>query len=94
MLSIKDLRLGYNDAENYLRRENKELFNKIFYKNHYLESLLSQDRFFLIGDKGTGKTAYATFLTNNKYKKTNSSVKYIRETEYQKFLFFKNKSQS
>lgn len=90
MLSIKDLRLGYNDAENYLRRENKELFNKIFYKNNYLESLLSQDRFFLIGDKGTGKTAYATFLTNNKYKKTNSSIKYIRETEYQKFLFLKN----
>ena len=30
MKSIKDLEFGYADAENYKRRENRELLNKIF----------------------------------------------------------------
>ncbi len=33
MLKIKDLNLGYSDAENYKRRENKELLNHLFIRN-------------------------------------------------------------
>ena len=44
---------------------------------------------FLVGEKGTGKTAYAVYLENNNYKNNGASLRYIRETEYQKFLEMK-----
>lgn len=45
----------------------------------------------MIGEKGTGKTAHAVFFTNNNHKNNNSTIKYIRETEYKKFVELKNK---
>jgi hypothetical protein len=90
MKPIPELKLGFNDAENYQRRENKELFNKIFVKNIFLDKLLEPSKFFLIGEKGTGKTAYAVFLLNNYYQGNLAELKYIRETDYQKFITMKN----
>ena len=58
--TIGELNLGYSDAENYLARERKKMFSDIFVKNSYLEKLLEPTTYFLIGEKGTGKTAYAT----------------------------------
>lgn len=66
--SIGELNLGYSDAENYLARERKKMFSDIFVKNSYLEKLLEPTTYFLIGEKGTGKTAYATYLANSEYK--------------------------
>jgi hypothetical protein len=91
MKSLNDLDLGFNDAENYRKRENKNLFNKIFVKNYFLDELLHPSRYFLIGEKGTGKTAYSVFLSNNYYKENISDLKYIRETDYQKFVTLKAK---
>ncbi len=68
MKKIKDLELGYADAENYKRRENKELLNKIFIRDQQLDKLCDDRISFLIGEKGTGKTAYSVFLSNNNYK--------------------------
>lgn len=90
MISVPELKLGFNDAENYQRRENKELFNKIFVKNIFLDQLLDPSKFFLIGEKGTGKTAYAVFLVNNHYHNNIANLKYIRETDYEKFITMKN----
>lgn len=93
MKTVNNLNLGFSDAENYLQRGNKELFNKIFIRNHFLEEILLPSRYFIIGEKGTGKTAYAVFLSNNYYNKTYSILKYIRETDYQKFLILKKNNQ-
>jgi hypothetical protein len=57
MKHVKSLNLGFGDAENYRMKEYKELFNHIFVKNEFLEKLLAPSTFFLIGEKGTGKTA-------------------------------------
>ncbi|WP_159560873.1 P-loop ATPase, Sll1717 family [Alcanivorax sp. S71-1-4] len=89
MLPIRDLKLGFNDAVNYRRRENKDDFNRLFIKNSKLDEIMLPQNYFLIGDKGTGKTAYAVWLSNNFYCNTLSSLNYIRETEYQKFVTLK-----
>ena len=89
MLPISQLDLGFNDAENYKRRENKELFAKLFYRNSSLETLCEETTSFLIGEKGTGKTAYAVYLANSDYRNIRGSLHYIRETEYQKFVNIK-----
>lgn len=93
MKTISELNLGFRDAENYQRRENKQLFNNIFVKNIFLDDLLSPNSFFMLGEKGTGKTAYAVFLANNYYKNCISELKYIRETDYKKFVTLKKERQ-
>jgi len=54
MKSILDLKFGFSDAENYRRRENKDLFNKVFIRNQHLDQLCEPATSFLIGEKGTG----------------------------------------
>ncbi len=93
MKKIAELRLGYKDAENYKRRENKEMFNQIFLRTHHLEKLCQPHNYFLIGEKGTGKTAYAVYLSNTGYQNHISSIKYLRETEYSKFVALKKAKQ-
>lgn len=55
MKKITELNLGFNDAVNYQRRENKQLFNNIFVKNYYLDDLLQPNVFFLVGEKAQEK---------------------------------------
>lgn len=93
MQNISELSFGYSDAENYKRRENKEFFNQSFIKNQSLLKLCQPAISFIVGDKGTGKTAYAVYMVNNEYKNNTSSLRYIRETEYKKFITLKKEKQ-
>lgn len=88
--SIGDLKLGFSDAQNYTQRGNKEMLSNVFVKNSYLDDLLDPSVYFLIGEKGTGKTAYAAFLSNNEYKGGRSVLKYISGTDYEKFYELKS----
>lgn len=47
---------------------------------------MRDDTYFLIGDKGTGKTAYAVFLENNIYKNTKTLIVNMESTDYRVFL--------
>lgn len=89
MKPFNKLDLGFGDAENYQHNDNKEKFNQIFVRNDFLENLMKLSTYFLIGEKGTGKTAYAVYLANNDYKNTISDIKFIRETDYDKFIYLK-----
>jgi len=89
MLSVNQLKVGFSDAENYKRKENKELFNQVFVRNEALESICEPNTTFVIGEKGTGKTAYAVYIANTSYRNHNAAIRYIRETEYQKFVTLK-----
>lgn len=94
MKNILELTFGFSDAGNYRRRENKDLFNRVFIRNSNLDKLCDYAVSFLVGEKGTGKTAYAVYLSNNLYKddkgKDNqASLRYIRETDYLKFVALK-----
>lgn len=88
-LPVKELNTGSIDAINYTTRQDKEFFNRIFLKDHFLEKLLEQKRYFLVGEKGTGKTAYAAFLTNNEYKNTRARISGVTSTDYVKFINLK-----
>lgn len=89
MKAIQELVFGFSDAENYRRRENKELFNRIFLRTDAIVQLQKPHTYFLVGEKGTGKTAYAVNLSNTPTPKMESAHKYIRETDYSKFLKLK-----
>lgn len=64
MKKISQLRFGGLDAKRYLDDPSDPLsiqFKKSFLKSRHLEKVLSPETFFLIGDKGMGKTAYAVY---------------------------------
>ncbi|WP_169400832.1 cold shock domain-containing protein [Thalassobaculum salexigens] len=88
-IDFTSLNIGFTNAENYRARSNKELLSKYFVRDEYLERLLNPNVFFLIGEKGTGKTAYSTYMRNSRYKEKNAFTYDIRQTEYQKFLELK-----
>lgn len=88
-LPINELTFGFSDAENYRRRENKELFNKIFLRTDALDKIKKQNTYFLVGEKGTGKTAYAVYLSNSPSDELLAVHKFIRETDYLKFISLK-----
>ncbi len=89
-IPFTELDVGYTNAENYRRKENRELLVKYFVRDEYLERLLDPSIYYLVGEKGTGKTAYATFLQNSNYKQNTASIFDVRQTEYQKFLELKS----
>jgi hypothetical protein len=88
-LPVTDLNLGFNDAENYKKPEHKELFNKIFIDNSFLKKIALNSTYFVLGEKGTGKTAYAVHFVNNEHNNNIGILNYIRETDYQKFITLK-----
>ena len=93
MKSVEDLELGFSDAQNYAQRHNKELFNSIFVRNTYLDDLVKQSVFFLVGEKGTGKTAYATYLSNNSYNGNTATTVFLSSTDYEKFYALKQRNE-
>ncbi len=89
MKTIKELELGFSDAQNYAQRQNKTMFNEVFARNTFLDDLVKQSSFFLVGEKGTGKTAYATYLCNNNYKDVSATISFLSATDYEKFYTLK-----
>lgn len=90
MKAFSEIDLGYGDAANYKNnRRYKELFSKVFVKDEKLDKLMREDTYYLIGDKGTGKTAYSVFLENGEYKNTQSKVINLESTDYKIFLNLK-----
>lgn len=89
MKLLSEIKFGFSDAENYRRRENKDIFNQFFVRTDDLDRLCGRNVFFLVGDKGTGKTAYAVYLSNSAYNDNVASHRFIRETDYQKFISLK-----
>ncbi|MDD3024792.1 MAG: hypothetical protein PHE26_12935, partial [Syntrophomonadaceae bacterium] len=89
MKTISELNLGFSDAQNYTQPKNKKLLNEVFVRNDYLEKVINPNTYFLIGEKGTGKSAYAVFLNNNEYKENRSILKNIYATDYDKFYTLK-----
>lgn len=85
---IRDLALTF-DAIDFNTREKRELFLRTFAKDHHCETLLQSNKYFLLGEKGTGKTAYAVFFASTNYSNTRSRVIFIANTDYQKFVQLK-----
>ena len=89
MRSFSDLEFGFSDAENYRRRENKQFLEKKFVRTNALEQICEPSTSFIIGEKGTGKTAYAVYISNTMYRNNIASIRYIRETDFLKFIALK-----
>lgn len=89
MKPIAELKFGFSDAESYRGILNRELFNRVFVRTPELNQLCNNNIYFLIGEKGTGKTAFAMYFEHNVIENTTGNLRFIRETAYQKFINLK-----
>ena len=90
-LSIASLQEPFNDPVNYKTRQQKEFFSKIFLRTDELHSILKPAIYYLIGEKGSGKTAYAAYLDSNDVEDTRCRLSTMTETQYKRFIALKRK---
>ncbi len=86
MIPLKELKISKVDAINYYRGKDKEFLNTIFFSDDKFKKILDDKIYFLQGDKGTGKTAFAVHTSNNETEKLKSSLKFTSETDFKKFI--------
>lgn len=87
--SIGDIKTPYNDAINYRGRGEKEFFQKIFLRTDELNNLKNPSVYYIIGEKGSGKTAYAVYYENNPPNGYRSQLTTMTETQYLRFINLK-----
>jgi hypothetical protein len=87
--NINELTEPYNDALNYRTKAQKEFFSKVFLRTEQLQKCLAPSTYFLMGEKGTGKTAYAVYLENNAIDEFRCQVTTMTETQYKRFIELK-----
>lgn len=85
-----DIDFPYDEAENYLQSVNKEKMNHFFYKGDVYDKLKKTTTYYLVGDKGSGKTAYSAYYCNNQIE-GNIKSKYfqISVDDYNKIIQMK-----
>jgi archaellum biogenesis ATPase FlaH len=93
MKNFSELELGFNDAKDYKNGDYNKMLAEIFVKNQSLKDIIKRNTYFLVGDKGTGKTAYAVYLSNNKYENIRSRVVDVAETDIRDFIQLKKMGQ-
>ena len=86
---LNELKDPFNDAVNYKSRGEKEFFNRIFLRTDDLEKIASPAIYYIMGEKGAGKTAYATYLENTKHENNNCKVITLTDTQYKRFIALK-----
>lgn len=79
----------FNDALNYRSRSQKDFFQKLFLRTDELQHLLNPQVYFLMGEKGSGKTAYAVYLENNTVDSHKCKLTTMTETQYKRFIELK-----
>lgn len=91
--TLSELQEPFNDAVNYKTRQQKDFFSKIFLRTEDLLDCLKPSIYYLIGEKGSGKTAYAAYLENNDVEDTRCRLSTMTETQYKRFIALKRKGQ-
>lgn len=90
-MKFVDIDLPYDEAENYLQSANKEKFKQFFYKGETFDELIQETTYFIVGDKGSGKTAYSAYFCNNEIGgKIKSNIYQLSVDDYNKIIQMKS----
>ena len=91
MKKIQELQQVKGDAYDYYiaGNEDTDLFEKIFLVDDIVEEICKPDKYFLIGEKGSGKTAYSVYMSKSDKINSFCSISLVENTLYQRFLNMK-----
>lgn len=86
---VEELKEPFNDAINYKSKDEKQFLSSIFLRTDELKKCLEPPIYYLIGEKGTGKTAYAAYLEINDVDSARCKLTTMTETQYKRFIGLK-----
>lgn len=89
MKPIKDLFEPSIDAIDYNSKEKKLFFQNSYLATEFLEKACQSNCYYMIGEKGTGKTALATHIQITSPKNIGAKLISISETQYKRFIHLK-----
>lgn len=61
---FEELFLKCHDASVFQEKNNFDVLQRVYFDDNHSNQVLNQDQYFIIGEKGTGKTIIAQYLTN------------------------------
>ncbi|WP_152982026.1 P-loop ATPase, Sll1717 family [Prosthecomicrobium hirschii] len=85
---ISTLRLPYRDATQFMSQSDLQFFKENFVRLNSIEELLNKPSVFIIGDKGSGKSAFATYFSNSMDLSVNGTSLLFEKTDYDSFSNF------
>jgi hypothetical protein len=91
MKLIKDLFEPSIDAIDYNRKDKKQFFQNSYLSTSFLEKACQGNCYFMIGEKGSGKTALASHIQLTSPKNIGAKLTSISETQYKRFIHLKEK---
>ncbi len=72
--NFNELFLKCHDASVFQEKNNFDTLSKVYFDDNHSNQILKQDQYFIIGEKGTGKTIIAQYLSNIRKEKNCSIV--------------------
>lgn len=89
-MNYYEIDFPFDEAENYFQSSNKMKLNHFFYKGEVYDKLRKESTYYLVGDKGSGKTAYSAYFCNNIIEGNIKSKSYpIAVDDYNKIIQMK-----
>ena len=92
---VSELRTLSTNADDFNEARDKldeKLFDRVFLKDEFYELISNQNTYFIVGEKGSGKTAYAVYYCNNK-RKGIAELNRVPSQMYYKFISLKQRGQ-
>lgn len=91
MKPIQELQQIKGDAYDYYisGSQDAELFEKIFLVDEIIDEICKPDKYFLVGEKGSGKTAYSVYMSKKSCNNCFGSISLVENTLYQRFINMK-----
>lgn len=88
-LPARELTFGFADAKGYQQGASRELFSRLYSRSDDVDRLHGSSCYFIIGDKGSGKTALATYFINGLHSKATALSLFVTKEAFNKFLDFR-----
>lgn len=92
---VSKLRTLSTNADDFNQTRNvrdEKLFDRVFLKDEFYELISNQNTYFIVGEKGSGKTAYAVYYCNNK-RSGIAELNRVPPQMYYKFIGLKQRGQ-
>lgn len=91
MKNFEEIRIPPLEAERFFN--NSEGINHVFYKNENYEKLFRPETYFLLGDKGSGKTMFSAYFCSEYEKQVEGKNYVISVDDYNKFIQMKKNNE-
>lgn len=89
MKSINDFTQPSLDAIDYRAKEKKGFFSASYFETDYMKKACTSNSYYLVGEKGTGKTALAFHIQETSPHGISAKLLSISETQYCRFVNLK-----